>query len=246
MSPTWLLAPLVFAAGTAAGSFAATAGLRSSRAEQVMAGRSHCDGCGLSLSYMQTLPLVSYVAAGGACPACRARIDLVHPFGEAAGGVVLLGAFVVGEPIRAVAVGLLGFVLIAAAAVDAKSQRLPDLLTMLAASLCALLAWTKSSSAGATGLVASVIAMGILEILRRLSRARNGEPGLGFGDVKLVGALALWIGADTPWMVVAAASLGLVATAILKPAEGRLPFGPAIAASAWSLGLMRETNLWPT
>jgi leader peptidase (prepilin peptidase)/N-methyltransferase len=82
--------------------------------------------------------------------------------------------------------------------------------------------------------------------VRWWSRTRRGDPGLGFGDVKLIGALALWLGDLTPWMVVGAAILGLVASALLKPSGGRLAFGPAIAASAWTLGLVREANLWST
>lgn len=245
MTQAWLLTPLVFTAGTVAGSFAATAGVRASRAEQVFVGRSHCDGCGQTLSYAQTLPLVSYVAAGGACRDCRARIDPIHPAGELAGGAVFLGALMLGDPIRAASVALLGLVLIAASAVDAKSQKLPDALTLLAAMLCALLAWTRSVGAGFAGLAAALVAIAVLEGLRRLSQARNGEPGLGFGDVKLVGALALWLGVDTPWMVTGAAALGLAAMVLLRPPGGRLAFGPAIAAAGWSLGVMREANLWP-
>lgn len=244
MTPWWLT-PLVFAAGAAAGSFAATAGLRASRAEQVLHGRSHCDGCGQALGYVQTLPLVSYVMARGACRGCRGRIDPVHPVGEAAGGAVFLGAVMLDDPLRAVAVALLGLVLISAGAVDAKSQRLPDSLTLAAAVLCAVLAWTRSPAAGLAGLIAAAIAMAMLQGLRWIAHARNGEPGLGFGDVKLIAALALWLGADTPWMVVGAASLGLVAVAVLRPPGGRLPFGPPIAAAAWTLGFVREAHLWP-
>ena len=245
MTAPWSLAPLVFVAGTAAGSFAATAGLRASRAEQVLSGRSHCDGCGQSLSYVQTLPLVSYLTTGGACRGCGARIDPAHPAGEAVGGLVFLGALMLNDSVRAAALGLLGLVLIAAGTVDAKTQRLPNSLTLLAAALCAMLAWTRSPAAGLAGLVAAAIAMVMLQGLRWVARARNGEPGLGFGDVKLIAALALWLGADTPWMVVGAASLGLLAVAVFRPPGGRLPFGPPIAAAAWTLGFIREAHPWP-
>jgi leader peptidase (prepilin peptidase)/N-methyltransferase len=81
--------------------------------------------------------------------------------------------------------------------------------------------------------------------VRWLAARRSGEPGLGLGDVKLLAALALWLGLATPWLIAAASLLGLLLMAITRPKDGRLAFGPAIAVSAWTIGIIGEAGQWP-
>src|SRR5690349_21177897 len=60
-APVLVETALLATLGACLGSFAATAALRFSRAEPFIAGRSHCDACGMRLGFAATLPLVSYV-----------------------------------------------------------------------------------------------------------------------------------------------------------------------------------------
>lgn len=56
--------------------------------------------------------------------------------------------------------------------------------------------------------------------------------GMGHGDVKLAGALGLWLGvADLPYFIFIAATTGLV-TAVLSR-RSLIPFGPFLCLSAW-------------
>ena len=242
----WLFAPLAFATGAVIGSFLVTAAVRAARSEQVMVGRSHCDACHVELGFLATVPLVSFALARGRCRICDAGIGAVHPVGELAGGSLVLAAVLIGDAIRSPLLISLGLVLIAAAAIDATTRRLPDALTAAAALICALLALATSEQSLLSGIVAAALTFVTLQGLRRLARRRHGEPGLGFGDVKLLTALALWLGALTPWVAAAAAGLGLCAMGMLRPADGRLAFGPAICIAALGLGFLREAHLWLT
>ncbi len=246
MIPHWWLWPGLFALGATVGSFLVTAAIRSARGEQVIGGRSHCDSCAAPLGFRRTVPVVSYVQARGRCADCGARIPGLHLAGEVAGGALFVAVGLLTDPVRAALLLLLGVLLIAAAATDAVTQRLPNVLTAGAALTCGLLAVLAGTASLLAGVTAAALSFLILEGLRRLSRGRRGDPGLGFGDVKLVAALALWLGALTPWMVTAAALAGLSAMAVLRPADGRLAFGPAIAVAAISIGYGREAGLWPT
>jgi leader peptidase (prepilin peptidase)/N-methyltransferase len=232
-------------AGLALGSFAVTAGLRMARGESVLAGRSRCDGCGRTLGYAQTAPLVSYVRLGGACLGCGARIDPLHPVGEAAGALVVVSAFLGGDLARGLVLSGLGLTLIVAAAMDARTRRLPDSLTMLVGAGGRLGCAPGGPATRLIGGAASLVTILVLLGLRELNQWRRGDPGLGLGDVKLMGALAIWLGTATPWAVVAGALLGLLMMAIVRPADRRLPFGPAIAAGAWIVGAGVEGGLWP-
>ncbi|WP_177331183.1 prepilin peptidase, partial [Pseudomonas sp. NBRC 111119] len=45
---------------------------------------SHCPGCGQRIRAWQNIPLLSYLALGGRCGACKASISLRYPLVEAA------------------------------------------------------------------------------------------------------------------------------------------------------------------
>lgn len=236
-----LLAPAV---GLVLGSFAVTAGQRLGRGESLL-GRSRCDECRRSLTWRETLPLVSFVAAGGSCGGCAAPISRLHPLGEVAGLAVVLAALQAGDPVRAALIAALGLLLVALSACDWVSRRLPDPLTALAAGLAFALAL---HAGGRSVLVHAAIAAAVAAVLLalRLVSARGGrDPGLGLGDVKLLAGLALWLGPLTPWAVAVAAGLGLLGMALARPADGRLPFGPFIALGAWGVGLAGEVGAWP-
>lgn len=232
--------------GMVLGSFAVTAGLRMSRGDSALVGRSRCDGCGCALSFAQTVPLVSYVGLGGACAGCGGRIDPLHMAGEAAGGLVVVTSLVAADPARSLLLSALGLTLIAAAAVDLKIRRLPDILTAGVATLGLGLSVLHSADAIIEGVVAAGLTAGALLLLRAASRRLRTDPGLGLGDVKLFAALALWLGAGTPWLVAGAAGVGLGIMCLTRPSDGRLAFGPAIAVAAWAVGFGQEAGLWPT
>ena len=246
MSTSWVMAVAALAMGASAGSFVATAAIRSSRAEQALKGRSHCDGCGVALGFAQTVPVLSFIGLGGACSSCGARIDPLHPAAEVVGAMVALAAVLIVPPLQAALIACLGLVLLASSLIDLKTRRLPDGLTLTAAALCAALALLDGVARLEIGLAAAGLAFLVMEGLRRGFAATRRKSGLGFGDVKLVAAFAIWLGAATPWMIVAASMGGLIVFAIVRPKDGRIPFGPLLAASAFIIGISSEAGLWPS
>lgn len=240
--------PVLFVAGLAGlvlGSYAVTAGVRLSRGEAATRGRSRCDACGVSLGFARTIPIASYVGQRGVCAACRSPIDRMHLLGELAGAVVVAGAAWAAPDGRGVLVAAIGLVLIALSAVDAKIQRLPNPLTAAIAVLALPLAGTAGWARVAEGAVAALVLLGALMALRAAGRRSRGDAGLGLGDVKLVCGLALWLGAAAPLALFIAALLGLAAARWLRDADGRMPFGPMLAAAGWSVGLARELGWSP-
>ena len=233
--------------GAVVGSFAATAGLRWTRGEQALTGRSRCDACATPLGFGQTVPIVSYLRASGACAACRAPIHPGHVFGEALGAGLAVISFAVLPIAAATLAAGLGLILIAASVADVTSRRLPDVASLVVALLGGTLALQRGPMALVAGLVACAATAGAFLLLRRLFQARSGEPGLGLGDVKLAAALALWLGAATPWAIVVAGVLGLAQTRLTrtglsKSVDGRIAFGPALALGGWSVGLALQAG----
>jgi len=240
--------PLLIASlpvGAVIGSYAATLAVRAGEGRGACFGRSRCDHCGVALGFADTAPVVSYFARGGACAHCGGRIDALHPVGEILGGLVLVSAIWAGvDLVEAALLGALGLTLTALSLIDCRTLRLPDALTVAAAVLGAVLAWRRSPEDLWIGAAAATATALILTLLRATLRRRLGREALGQGDVKLIAALALWLGLNTSWAVVAAALAGLAGLAWLKPKDGRIPFGPAIAAGGWCVGLWTEVSTW--
>ena len=232
---------LAGAVGACAGSFIVTAGMRAARSEPFLKGRSHCDGCGVTLTFVRTVPLVSYIGARGRCAACGAAIDPLHPMAELAGALIATLPILAATPVRAPLLIATGFCLLASSVVDLRTRRLPDALTVLVAILSAILAFERGALW--SGLFSGGVAFVLLEAVRRGYQRARGTAGIGFGDVKLVGALAIWLQERSPWVIVLASILGLALFAIRRPRDGRLAFGPAIAVAAFAVGLLTEAGL---
>lgn len=61
------------------------------RGEGVMAGRSHCDSCGRVLTPLELIPCISYLALGGKCKNCKAKIPTRDFLVEGIGGAAFVG-----------------------------------------------------------------------------------------------------------------------------------------------------------
>lgn len=232
--------------GACVGSFVATAALRWARGETAMSGRSRCDFCRTPLGFAATTPLVSWAVKRGACSVCGGRISSLHPIGELVGAFLGLAVAMVSSSGRqAGCLATLCFALLGAALIDSETLTLPDALTFAVAISGVALSALRSVGTVEQGLIAAVLAFVLLEAVRRAFLVSQGKPGLGFGDVKLTAALALWLGILTPWAVALAAIFGLTAFATLRPADGRLPFGPWLALGGGLVGLAREAGIWP-
>ena len=220
--------------GAVVGSFAATAALRMARGRDPIKGRSQCDGCARQLGWAETVPFVGYAVARGQCR-CGSRIDRFHMAGETLGGLALVIPLVLLPGVSAIVTGLLCLLLLVSALIDLKTLRLPDLLTV-AIAVCALILAALSGHV-VSGVIAAVAAAAVLYGLKLWLERRHARPMLGLGDIKLVAALALWLGLRTPAMIALAAILGL-ALVLIQKRKDAIPFGPMIAAGAFIVGVL--------
>lgn len=238
--PAPCLAAMGAAVGLVIGSFVTNTAVRSTRGEANLLGRSVCDRCRTPLRWNQTIPLVSFLSHGGRCRTCTSPIDPVHFWGELAGAVVLsLSASLLPFP-QALVVGLLGFVLLALGLIDTQTFRLPNVLVFWVLVLSGLLSVLRGE-----GLASFLWAAGVFIVLKALQftlQKRSGVSALGDGDIKLMSALALWLGSSVAYAF-ALASLGALIFIILTRRRGRIPFGPFIAVGAFGVGVALEAPI---
>ena len=139
---------------------------------------------------------------------------------------------------------LLGSVLAVLSAIDLRTFRLPDYLTLplLAAGL--MLAAGNGVDALLMRAAGTALGFCMLQAVAMGYHYWRRRPGLGFGDVKLMAASGAWVGADHVASVILIAC-GLALLVIIAAAafgrdvglKRKIPFGPALAAATWLVWL---------
>ena len=235
---SWALALAL--SGALLGSFIAALVLRWPAGRSVMHGRSACDACGHTLTAIELVPLLSFVAQRGRCRRCAARIDPAHAWIElvalAIGGV----AGIVAPGWQGLAGAAFGWLLLALAALDIAAFWLPDRLTGMLAVAGLATGLLGLDPPLVDRLIGGIAGFAVLAAIAWGYEAWRGRAGMGGGDPKLFGAIGLWLGWRMLPAVLVIASLvglGIVLFAILtrRPMarDTALPFGALLAVAAY-------------
>lgn len=200
--------------------------------------RSACPHCGHRITALENIPVVSYLALGGKCAGCKARISVRYPIIELITGV--LSAFLIwrfGSGSAGLATLLFAYLLIAMTFIDLDTQLLPDDLT-LPLLWCGLLVNLNGTFVPLNDAVIGAAA-GYLSLwsVYWLFKLTTGKEGMGYGDFKLLAALGAWLGwVMLPVIILLSSLVGaLVGIGLIVFAKhGRnnpIPFGPYLAAA---------------
>lgn len=83
----------VFIIGTLFGSFFTLATYRIPRKQDIVFKRSYCPNCQHELSFLDLIPVLSYIFVGGKCKYCKQKISIRYPLFELSNGLVFLGIY---------------------------------------------------------------------------------------------------------------------------------------------------------
>jgi leader peptidase (prepilin peptidase)/N-methyltransferase len=201
---------------------------------------SHCPSCRHKLSALDNIPLVSWLALRGRCRDCGVRISWQYPLVElltALASAAIAWKLGFGWPLAA---GLaLTWTLIAAAGIDARTQLLPDQLTLPLLWLGLLVSLVSMFVTPTSAIVGAAIGYLSLWSVYWLFKLATGKEGMGYGDFKLLGALGAWMGPMSLLPIVLLSSLiGALVGGTMLALRGQdrstpIPFGPFIAAAGW-------------
>ena len=95
----------------------------------------------------------------------------------------------------------------------------------------------------ATGLTRGFVAFSVFYLVKVAYRSLRGHEGLGFGDVKLVGACAIWLYPYEQIIALEIAAGSALAVMLFKKARVRatlIPFGAFLAPAAWLVFVSRS------
>lgn len=210
--------------------------------------RSRCLHCGHTLAWYDLLPLVSWLSTGGKCRYCHKTIGWFEPTIELGTALLLVATYWWFASTSAPLVLFVAWIavvvlLVILWAYDAKWFLLPNVIMFPLIALSAGIAVVRIALAPhpqielAATASAFVVLVGLYAGLYYVSRFKNGEAGtwVGFGDVKLVVALALLLGnwqlAILMVFVANAAGLLVVLPGMTNGKLGlktHVPFGPLL------------------
>lgn len=246
-----------FLAGMAAlgllfGSFANVVIWRFPRGESVVSPGSHCPACGEPVRWHDNIPVISWLLLRGRCRSCDGPISPRYPAVEALSGALWLTAAVAfGTFVQTVVAAFFFWTLLVLTFIDLDTMRLPNPIVGGLAVLGGLSAAVGQLSAlhlvpltvepGAPVLLLAAIGAllggGLSGAVAAAYALVRGRSGFGMGDVKLLGAMGIFLG---PYVLLAlmigsmaGAAVG-VASAVRSGAGmgAKIPFGPFLALGA--------------
>lgn len=201
---------------------------------------SHCPHCKHRLAALENIPLLSWLALRGRCRYCHSAISVQYPLVELLTGVAsALIVWEFGVNYQAAAGLVLSWTLIALGGIDARTQLLPDNLTLPLLWLGLLIALVPLFVDSDTSIEGAVIGYLSLWSVYWLFKLLTGKEGMGHGDFKLLAALGAWMGWTSILPIVLLSSLigaliggGLM---LLRGQDRSIPFafGPFIAIAGW-------------
>jgi leader peptidase (prepilin peptidase)/N-methyltransferase len=256
---------LALLAGLLVGSFLNVCIHRWPRDLSIIRPRSYCPSCQHPLAWYDNVPLVSFVLLGGRCRHCRQAISLRYPLVELlTGALFFVTVLTHGPTLVALKWCVFTALLIGLIFSDLEQQILPDELTLtgvVAGLVLVMLAppeegvvslllsreWSPARRALVEALAGGAFAAGLMWWIGLVYKLARRREGLGFGDVKLVALIGVFLGLQGALFTVVAGSLvGAVAGVAYTLAKRRpvltqeLPFGTFLGLAALAL-----VYLWP-
>jgi len=228
--------------GLLLGSFATVVIYRLPTNEQIVKGRSHCSSCQKTLSFIDLIPLVSWLMFRGRCRHCRVQVSFIYPLAEiAAASIASIAILQHGASLASITLGVSCIGLATTAFIDAQTRRLPNraIVSILAIEIVGFVfsaamddQWSSLRRSFIVAALSFVVALLIYVVTRG---------GLGEGDVKFAPIVWMplgWLGWGSAFggylvaAVVAACWAVVVGISQRKFRKVSIPLGPALALGA--------------
>jgi leader peptidase (prepilin peptidase)/N-methyltransferase len=226
------VASLAFIGGMITGSFVGVVAHRIPQGRSIVGPRSECPSCGTQIAAYDNVPVLSWIALGGHCRSCPARIPARYPLVELAVGAAFAAtALVLSDDAAALSLGLVFVALLAAITLTDLERRIIPNAILLAGVVIGL---------------GIVVATDLGSLPERAVAAAGGggfllvfaliyPRGMGMGDVKLAAVMGLFLGASIVPALFVGIALGGFAGLVLLLRYGTearkhvIPFGPFLA-----------------
>lgn len=251
MDSTLLWSTIAAMYGLLFGSFANVVVWRFPRGESLVRPSSHCPDCSSPIQWYDNIPVASWLVLRGRCRNCGVPISLRYPVIELLSALLwALGVLAFGPSLRAVFAIAFYYVLLILAAIDIDTFRLPNVLVAVLAGGGAVgvvvseVTGTRvvplidaSGSALQAALTGAVLSAGTALLIALVYQWARNAQGFGFGDVKLLAVIGLFLGPHGVLSLFVASMVGAMYGIAVsrkddKGMRAMVPFGPFLAGAA--------------
>ncbi len=223
----------------------------------LMRPRSRCASCNAQIAARDNIPVVSWLLLRGRCRQCGSAISVRYPLVETFTGLVTAYAAwhfgVVDGPatfesyVRILAAAVFCWYLIVLALIDYDTQLLPDSLTLPLlwfGIACAFHGFfVPDLSSAVLGAMFGYLSLWSVYWLFKFA---TGKEGMGYGDFKLLAAMAAWLGWQSlPALILLSSAIGaVIGIGLLVSGQVRrsqpIPFGPYLALAGLVMMFWRD------
>lgn len=230
----------LFLTGSSIGSFVNVLIDRLPRGENLFLSRSHCDSCKKELSFLELIPLLSFLILKGKCRNCKKKIPVRLFFVELLTGLsycllFLLFSIAVISLQEGIFLAIILPLFTAIFFIDLINGIVPDELVLAIGIVTASFLILFKTDQIPNHLVSALFVMLFFLLLFLITRGR----GMGFGDVKLSFVLGLFlgfpgvlIGTYLAFLTGATVSLILIAWGKKRLKRDTIPFAPFLISSS--------------
>lgn len=177
------------------GSFLGLVSYRLPRHESIVSGRSQCEVCHCQLRWYELIPVLSYLWLHGQCRSCHSSISKKYPIIELVSAAIVLSSFyrwsLSFEFIEACVFLLL---MLKIFIVDWEYLIIPNTIVLVGAILGLTFHIIHGLESLVPGLIGGAVALVLLFSIRLIGNMLYHKETMGLGDVKLAGALGVWLG----------------------------------------------------
>lgn len=214
---------------------------------------STCPACGHKIRAWENIPVISYLLLRGKCSSCKSHISAQYPVIEAV--TATLSVFIAmkfGVSAETFWGLLFTWALVSLTMIDAKTQLLPDNITLPLLWLGILVNTSGTFTDLESSVFGAMLGYLILWSIYKLFKAVTGKEGMGYGDFKLLAALGAWMGWQMlPQIILLSSLVGAVIgiAMIIFTRHNKnipIPFGPYLAIAGWIAFLWGQdiNRLW--
>lgn len=236
--PGWLELLTVTLFGLCIGSFLNVCAYRLPLGQSVVHPRSRCTTCDRTLTWIDNLPVLSWVVLGGKCRTCKSPVSVMYPTVEIVTAMIFVITYLTyGLTVLSLVRVVFACALIVLFVTDLQHKILPNVITLpgiIIGFVCSFFlppGWMSS-------LIGLVVGGGFLLAIAEAYHRIRGQEGLGMGDVKLLAMIGAFLGWKLVLLTLVFASFTGSLVGGLMIASGRgtmkyeLPFGTFLAVGA--------------
>ena len=234
MQTLYLIVFFIF--GLLMGSFLTVVGSRIPKKENFVNSRSYCDKCHHQLSFLDLIPIVSYLCLGGRCRYCKAKIDDLSSFMELFTGILFaLSYYVFGFSLDLlIALGIVSMLIIISVT-DINYLIIPDeVLIFFAGYFIIIYALQGGVVLALINIAYGLLLFFIMYMIMIIGNFIFKKETMGGGDVKMMFVFGLLVHPLLGLFVIFIASLLALPVSLImyySKKQRLVPFGPFLLIS---------------